>query len=133
LPTYDHPLSAFGLLAAGAAFHARAAGDFREVSIEKVRQALYSAFGLRSNAGRLAPRSPEASIERRSGPLTVAHQGSRQRLPSASTRPRDVALGQAVNAIRAVERKIGLPPNIVSGFSGSAQVFQQALAGQGRW
>lgn len=44
--------------------------------------------------------------------------------------PPGVALGDAVNAIREVEREMGLPPTIVSGFSGSAQVFQQALAGQ---
>jgi HAE1 family hydrophobic/amphiphilic exporter-1 len=42
-----------------------------------------------------------------------------------------VALGDAVNAIRSVEREVGMPPTIVTGFTGSAQVFQQALAGQG--
>jgi hypothetical protein len=45
--------------------------------------------------------------------------------------PPGVALGDAVAAIRAVEAEMGIPPTIVTGFSGSAQVFQQALAGQG--
>ena len=36
-----------------------------------------------------------------------------------------------MTAIRAVERDLGLPPTVVTGFSGAAQVFQQALAGQG--
>lgn len=83
------------------------------VSVEQVRQALYSAFGsrqistiygqanaypvilealpedqqdgrlaklyLRSVTGRLVPLSAVASIERRSGPLTVGHQGRRCR------------------------------------------------------
>jgi HAE1 family hydrophobic/amphiphilic exporter-1 len=136
------------------------------VSIEQVRQALYSAFGsrqistiygqanaypvilealpedqrdetglaklyLRSVTGRLVPLSAVASIERRSGPLTVGHQGQLPAVTIGFNTPPGVALGDAVNAIRAVEREMGLPPTIVSGFSGSAQVFQQALAGQG--
>lgn len=136
------------------------------VSIEQVRQALYSAFGsrqistiygqanaypvilealpedqrdetglaklyLRSVTGRLVPLSAVASIERRSGPLTVGHQGQLPAVTIGFNTPPGVALGDAVNAIREVEREMGLPPTIVSGFSGSAQVFQQALAGQG--
>ncbi|MBS7789120.1 efflux RND transporter permease subunit [Roseococcus sp. SDR] len=136
------------------------------VSVEQVRQALYSAFGsrqistiygqanaypvilealpedqrdetglaklyLRSATGRLVPLSAVATIERRSGPLTVGHQGQLPAVTIGFNTPPGVALGDAVNAIRAVEREMGLPPTIVSGFSGSAQVFQQALAGQG--
>ena len=136
------------------------------VSLEQVRQALYSAFGsrqistiygqanaypvilealpedqrdetglaklyLRSNTGRLVPLSAVASIERRSGPLTVGHQGQLPAVTIGFNTPPGVALGDAVNAIREVEREMGMPPTIVSGFSGSAQVFQQALAGQG--
>ena len=136
------------------------------VSVEQVRQALYSAFGsrqistiygqanaypvilealpedqrdetglaklyLRSATGRLVPLSAVATIERRSGPLTVGHQGQLPAVTIGFNTAPGVALGDAVNAIRAVEREMGLPPTIVSGFSGSAQVFQQALAGQG--
>jgi HAE1 family hydrophobic/amphiphilic exporter-1 len=136
------------------------------VSIDQVRQALYSAFGarqistiygqanaypvilealpedqrdesglaklyLRSNTGRLVPLSALASIERRSGPLTVGHQGQLPAVTIGFNTPPGVALGDAVNAIRAVEAEMGIPPTIVTGFSGSAQVFQQALAGQG--
>lgn len=136
------------------------------VTIDQVRQALFSAFGarqistiygqanaypvivealpedqrdetglaklyIRSNTGRLVPLSAVASIERRSGPLTVAHQGQLPAVTIGFNTPPGVALGDAVNAIKAVEREIGLPPTIVTGFTGSAQVFQQALAGQG--
>ncbi|WP_160121833.1 efflux RND transporter permease subunit [Rhodovarius lipocyclicus] len=80
---------------------------------------------------RLVPLSALASIERRSGPLSVAHQGQLPAVTIGFNTPPGVALGDAVNAIRAVEREIGLPPTIVTGFAGSAQVFQQALAGQG--
>jgi HAE1 family hydrophobic/amphiphilic exporter-1 len=136
------------------------------VSIDQVRQALYSAFGarqistiygqanaypvilealpedqrdesglaklyLRSNTGRLVPLSALATIERRSGPLTVGHQGQLPAVTIGFNTPPGVALGDAVAAIRAVEAEMGIPPTIVTGFSGSAQVFQQALAGQG--
>ncbi|MDQ1078459.1 efflux RND transporter permease subunit [Pseudoroseomonas cervicalis] len=136
------------------------------VTVDQVRQALYSAYGarqistifgasdsyavilealprdqqdetglskiyLRSSSGRLVPLDGIARLERRVGPLTVAHQGQ---LPSVTigfnTAP-GVALGQATAAIAAAERELGLPPTVVSGYSGTAQIFQQALAGQG--
>ncbi len=136
------------------------------VSVDQVRQALYSAFGarqistiygqanaypvilealpedqrdetglaklyLRANTGRLVPLSALATIERRSGPLTVGHQGQLPAVTVGFNTAPGVALGDAVNAIRAVEQEMGIPPTVVTGFSGSAQVFQQALAGQG--
>jgi HAE1 family hydrophobic/amphiphilic exporter-1 len=136
------------------------------VTLEQVRQALYSAFGsrqistiyaaaasysvildvagrnqndeadlariwLRSSSGSLVPLSELATITRRTGPVTIAHQGQ---LPAVSigfnTAP-GVSLGDATAAITAVEGELGLPPSIVTGFTGTAQVFQQALAGQG--
>ena len=136
------------------------------VSVDQVRQALFSAFGarqistiygqanaypvilealpedqrdesglaklyLRSVTGKLVPLSAVASIERRSGPLNVSHQGQLPAVVIGFNTPPGVALGDAVNAIRAAEREMGMPPSIVTGFSGAAQVFQQALAGQG--
>ena len=136
------------------------------VSIDQVRQALYSAFGarqistvygqanaypvilealpedqrdteglaklyLRSNRGGLVPLSAVASIEQRSGPLTIGHQGQLPAVTIGFNTPPGVALGDAVNAIRAVEREMDLPPSIQTAFAGTAQIFQQALAGQG--
>ena len=136
------------------------------VSVEQVRQALFSAFGarqistiygqanaypvilealpedqrdetglaklyIRSVTGRLVPLSAVATIERRSGPLNVSHQGQLPAVVIGFNTPPGVALGDAVTAIRAVEREMGMPPTVVTGFSGAAQVFQQALAGQG--
>ncbi|RYJ04413.1 MAG: efflux RND transporter permease subunit [Acetobacteraceae bacterium] len=136
------------------------------VSVDAVRQALFSAFGarqistlygqanayqiilealpedqrdetglaklyIRSVTGRLVPLSAVANIERKSGPLNVSHQGQLPAVVIGFNTPPGVALGDAVNAIREVERELGMPPTIVTGFSGAAQVFQQALAGQG--
>lgn len=86
---------------------------------------------LRSAAGRLVPLSAIASIERRSGPLTVGHQGQLPAVAIGFNTAPGVSLGDAVAAIRAAERELGIPPTIVPGFSGTAQVFEQALAGQG--
>jgi hydrophobic/amphiphilic exporter-1 (mainly G- bacteria), HAE1 family len=136
------------------------------VTVDQVRQALFSAFGsrqistvygqanaypvilealpedqrdetglaklyIRSSSGRLVPLSALASIERGAGPLNVSHQGQLPAVVIGFNTPPGVALGDAVSAVRAVERDLGLPPTIVTGFSGSAQVFESALAGQG--
>ena len=37
----------------------------------------------------------------------------------------DVALGQAVDAIHAAEREIGLPASVHADFQGTAQAFQR--------
>ncbi len=136
------------------------------VSVDRVRQALFSAFGarqistlygqanaypvilealpedqrdesglaklyLRSDTGRLVPLSALATIDRTTGPLNVSHQGQLPAVVIGFNTPPGVSLGDAVNAIRGVERDLGMPPTIVTAFTGSAQVFQQALAGQG--
>jgi HAE1 family hydrophobic/amphiphilic exporter-1 len=136
------------------------------VSVDQVRQALYSAFGarqistifgasdsysvilealprdqqdesglskiyLRSNTGRLVPLAGIASLSRTVGPLTVAHQGQLPAVTIGFNTAPGTALGEATNAISAAEKELGLPPTIVSGYAGTAQIFQQALAGQG--
>jgi HAE1 family hydrophobic/amphiphilic exporter-1 len=136
------------------------------VTVDQVRQALYSAFGsrqistiyaasnsyavilealprdqrdenalqrifLRSSNGRLVPLSGLARIERGAGPLTVNHQGQLPAVTIGFNTAPGVALGQATAAIAAAEQELGLPPTIVSGYTGTAQIFQQALAGQG--
>ncbi|WP_458095085.1 efflux RND transporter permease subunit [Roseomonas sp. WA12] len=86
---------------------------------------------LRSNTGRLVPLSALATIQRGTGPLTVAHQGQLPAVTIGFNLPPGVALGQATDAIKAVEREMQPPPGVIGAFSGTAQVFQQALAGQG--
>ena len=45
--------------------------------------------------------------------------------------PPGTSLGEAVDSIRRAERDVGLPASITTGFTGSAQLFQDALKGQG--
>lgn len=86
---------------------------------------------LRSVSGRLVPLSAVAQLDRSSGPLTVGHQGQLPAVTIGFNTAPGVALGFAVDAIQAAERELGIPPTIVTGYTGTAQIFQQALAGQG--
>lgn len=86
---------------------------------------------LRSASGRLVPLSAVAQLDRSSGPLTVGHQGQLPAVTIGFNTAPGVALGFAVDAIHAAERELGIPPTIVTGYTGTAQIFQQALAGQG--
>ncbi|NMJ41647.1 efflux RND transporter permease subunit [Roseomonas sp. JC162] len=86
---------------------------------------------LRAQGGRLVPLSAVSRLDRGTGPLTVGHQGQLPAVTIGFNTAPGVSLGQAVDAIRTVEREIGVPPTIVTGYTGTAQIFQQALAGQG--
>ena len=65
------------------------------------------------------------------GPLQVNHQGQQPAVTISFNLAPGFSLGQAVDAIRQIEREQNLPATIVSGFQGSAQVFQESLKGQG--
>jgi hydrophobic/amphiphilic exporter-1 (mainly G- bacteria), HAE1 family len=70
-------------------------------------------------------------VRQAAGPLTVNHQGQLPAVTIFFNLAPGVSLGDAVDRIQALERQLGLPPTITAGFSGTAQVFQQSLRGQG--
>jgi hydrophobic/amphiphilic exporter-1 (mainly G- bacteria), HAE1 family len=65
------------------------------------------------------------------GPLQVNHQGNQPAVTISFNLAPGYSLGQAVDAIRQIERDAGLPITVSTGFQGSAQVFQDSLKGQG--
>ena len=65
------------------------------------------------------------------GPLQVSHQGQQPSVTISFNLAPGFSLGQAVDAIGQIEREMNLPASIVTGFEGSAQVFQDSLRGQG--
>jgi HAE1 family hydrophobic/amphiphilic exporter-1 len=65
------------------------------------------------------------------GPLTVTHQGQLPAVTISFNLAPGVALGAAIDQIQDMERRLALPATITPGFSGTAQVFQQSLRGQG--
>jgi HAE1 family hydrophobic/amphiphilic exporter-1 len=65
------------------------------------------------------------------GPLQVNHQGNQPAVTISFNLAPGYSLGQAVDAIKEIEREFRLPITISTGFQGSAQVFQDSLKGQG--
>jgi hydrophobic/amphiphilic exporter-1 (mainly G- bacteria), HAE1 family len=86
---------------------------------------------VRSTAGQLVPLGTVATISQAAGPLTVTHQGQLPAVTISFNLAPGVALGAAIDQIQEMERRIALPATITPGFSGTAQVFQQSLQGQG--
>jgi HAE1 family hydrophobic/amphiphilic exporter-1 len=65
------------------------------------------------------------------GPLQINHQGQQPAVTiSFNLRP-GTSLGYAVDQITRIEQDSNLPATIATGFSGTAQVFQDSLRGQG--
>lgn len=85
---------------------------------------------VRSSNGKLVPLAAFASVRRIAGPLSVNHLGQLPAVTISFNLEPGVSLGDAVARIRAIEQDKALPPTISTGFSGTAQVFEQAQAGQ---
>src|SRR5438445_2837951 len=65
------------------------------------------------------------------GPLQINHQGQQPAVTISFNLAPRYSLGDATDSIRELERASNLPPTIVSGFSGTAQVFEDSKSGQG--
>jgi hydrophobic/amphiphilic exporter-1 (mainly G- bacteria), HAE1 family len=81
--------------------------------------------------GALVPLNEVATVRRTVGPLQINRQSQQPAVTISFNLAPDTSLGQAIDAIHAIERQTNLPPTIITGFAGNAQLFQQALAGQG--
>jgi multidrug efflux pump len=80
--------------------------------------------------GSEVPLSAIAKMDNATAPLSVNHQGLFPAITlSFNLRP-GVALGDAVNAIAAAGRKIGLPTTVQTGFAGTAQAYQDSLGSE---
>jgi HAE1 family hydrophobic/amphiphilic exporter-1 len=93
-------------------------------------EALSKTF-IRGTAGQLVPLGTIATVTQTAGPLTVNHQGQLPAVTISFNLVPGVALGDAIDRIQDMERRLVFPPTITAGFSGTAQVFQQSLRGQG--
>jgi HAE1 family hydrophobic/amphiphilic exporter-1 len=65
------------------------------------------------------------------GPLQINHQGQQPAVTISFNLAPGYSLGYATDSIRELERSSNLPPTIFSGFSGTAQVFEDSKSGQG--
>jgi HAE1 family hydrophobic/amphiphilic exporter-1 len=65
------------------------------------------------------------------GPLQINHQGQQPAVTISFNLQPGYSLGYAVDQITLLEQAANLPVTIFTGFSGTAQVFQDSLRGQG--
>ncbi len=86
---------------------------------------------VKNSAGQNIPLDAMATVKRGVGPLSVNRQSQQPAVTISFNTPPGVSLGDAVVSIRQVERQAGLPSAVTTGFAGSAQLFQDALKGQG--
>jgi len=81
--------------------------------------------------GQLVPLDEIATMRRTVGPLQINRQAQQPAVTISFNLAPDLSLGEAIEKIHDLERKANLPGTIITGFAGNAQLFQQALAGQG--
>ena len=85
---------------------------------------------VHSPSGQQVPLSAITHYTPITAPLSVNHQGLFPAVTiSFNLRP-GIALGDAVDAINAAASRIGLPPTIHTGFSGTAQAYQDSLGSE---
>jgi HAE1 family hydrophobic/amphiphilic exporter-1 len=99
-------------------------------SFQENEESLSKVF-VRAASGQLIPLGTVANVSQMAGPLTVNHQGQLPAVTIFFNLAPGVSLGDAIDKVQEMEKRIGLPPTITAGFSGTAQVFQQSLLGQG--
>jgi multidrug efflux pump len=85
---------------------------------------------VRSAGGAQVPLSTFTHFAPASAALAVNHQGQFPAVTLSFNLAPGFALGDAVTAIAAAEREIGLPASIQAAFQGTAQAFQAALANE---
>ncbi len=84
----------------------------------------------RSSTGAQVPVSAFTRFAPSNTSLAVSHQSQFPAVTLSFNLAPGVALGNAVTAIQAAERQVGLPASIRPTFQGTAQAFQAALANQ---
>jgi hydrophobe/amphiphile efflux-1 (HAE1) family protein len=80
--------------------------------------------------GKLVPLSVFSHFERSASALAINHQGQFPSITISFNLAPGVALGDAVKAIGAATREIGMPATVRGSFSGTAQAFQASLANE---
>jgi multidrug efflux pump len=88
------------------------------------------AIYVKSSTGAQVPLSAFTDFAPTHTPLAVTHQGLFPAVTLSFNLAPRVSLGEAVDAIRAAERQVGLPASIHPTFQGTAQAFQASLANQ---
>jgi HAE1 family hydrophobic/amphiphilic exporter-1 len=86
---------------------------------------------VRASSGKLVSLNSVASIRRTVGPLTVNHLGQLPAVTISFNLGPGKALGDAVDAVKGLERELRMPATLATSFQGTAQAFQASLTGLG--
>jgi multidrug efflux pump len=92
--------------------------------------ALYNLYLPSSTAGKQVPLSAIATFEERTAPLRLDRLSQFPATTISFNLAPGASLGQAVDAIVAAEKEIGMPRQIQTLFQGAALAFQKALSSQ---
>jgi multidrug efflux pump len=85
---------------------------------------------VRTPGGTHVPLASFTSLQTSNTPLAVNHQGQFPAVTLSFNLAPGSSLGDAVTAIEAAEREIGLPASIRASFQGTAQAFQASLSNE---
>ena len=78
----------------------------------------------------MVPLSAIARFEHTTAPLVIAHQEQFPAVTISFNLAPDASLSDAVAAISAAERAIGMPPSVIGSYAGDAAEFAKSLAGE---
>ena len=85
---------------------------------------------VRGKSGALVPLSGLAAVRRAAGPISVNHQGQLEAVTITFNLAPDVPLGDASRRIDEIKAELGIPPTIITAWSGDAAVFQSSQGSQ---
>jgi multidrug efflux pump len=91
---------------------------------------ILSKLYLPGAAGAQVPLSAVATLTRTTAPLAISHQAQFPAVSLSFNLAPGAALGDAVEAVKAIETRIDMPGSIVGVYAGDAAEFAKALAGQ---
>ncbi|SHH23649.1 efflux RND transporter permease subunit [Bradyrhizobium erythrophlei] len=80
--------------------------------------------------GAQVPLSAVATLTRTTAPLAISHQAQFPAVSLSFNLAPGAALGDAVDAVKSIETRIGMPGSIVGNYAGDAAEFSKSLAGQ---
>ncbi|MCC7347761.1 MAG: MdtB/MuxB family multidrug efflux RND transporter permease subunit [Variibacter sp.] len=89
-----------------------------------------SSIYLPAAGGGQVPLSVIARVLEQSAPLQIGHLGQVPATNVSFNLAPGVSLGEAVEAIKAAQQEIGIPPSVITNFQGAARAFQNALNNQ---
>jgi multidrug efflux pump len=91
---------------------------------------ILSKLYLPGAAGAQVPLSAVATLTRTTAPLAISHHAQFPAVSLSFNLAPGAALGDAVNAVKSIEQRIGMPGSIVGVYAGDAAEFSRSLAGQ---